>query len=124
MASEKISISLLPFRNFYHPLFLPSKNFKSLENGDIVWNDNKKFRVFFFFFSKLQQIVSETFFVLVKSYSISPVCLQPIMKIALFLRFLRSLTYLITLSLEKEIIVLEKNLEKVLNLFPGICAKD
>ena len=46
---------------------------------------------FFFFFSKLQQIVSETFFVLVKSYSISPVCLQPIMKIALFLRFLRSL---------------------------------
>ena len=33
------------------------------------------------------------------------------------------LTYLITLSLEKEFIVSEKSLGKVLNLFPGICAK-
>ena len=38
-------------------------------------------------------MVIETFFVLVKSYSISPVCFQPtyIMKKSLFLRFLRSL---------------------------------
>ena len=35
--------------------------------------------------------MSEMFFVLVKSYLISPVCLQPIMKKAVFLRFLRSL---------------------------------
>ena len=38
--------------------------------------------------------MSDFFFVLVKSYSISPVCLQPIMvmkKAFLFLRFLRSL---------------------------------
>ena len=33
------------------------------------------------------------------------------------------MTYLITSSLEKEIIFSEKILEKVLNLFPGICAK-
>ena len=73
-------------------------------------------------------MVIETFFVLVKSYSISPVCFQPtcIMKKALFLRFLRCL--LITdlfdnLESGKKIIVSEKSLEKVLNLFPGICAK-
>ena len=46
------------------------------------------------------------FCVLVKSYSISPARLQRIMEKALFLHFL--ITYLITLSLEKEIIVLEK----------------
>ena len=48
------------------------------------------------------------FSVLIKSYSILPiqVHLQPIMKKALFLHLLRSLliTYLITLSLEKEIL--------------------
>ena len=60
------------------------------------------------------------FSVLIKSYSILPiqVHLQPIMKKALFLHFLRSLliTYLITLSLEKEIInCLERSLEKALN---------
>ena len=36
-------------------------------------------------------LISENFCVLVKSYSISPVCLQPIMKKALFLSFLMSL---------------------------------
>ena len=36
-------------------------------------------------------LISENFFVLVKSYSISPVFLQPIMKKALFLSFLMSL---------------------------------
>ena len=56
------------------------------------------------------------FFVLVKSYSISPIRLQCI--------FLRSLliTYLITLNLENEINVLEKSLEKVLKLGSKICA--
>ena len=65
------------------------------------------------------------FFVLVKAYSISPICLQCIMKKALFLRFWRSLliTYLMTSSLEKEIIVLEKSLEKKSwSLDPKICA--
>ena len=50
----------------------------------------------------------DIFSVLIKSYSILPiqVRLQPIMKTALFLHFLRFLliTYLITLCLEKEII--------------------
>ena len=51
------------------------------------------------------------FSVLVKSYSISPVRLQHTM------RFFMSLliAYLLTLRLEKEIIVLEKSLEEVLN---------
>ena len=49
--------------------------------------------------------INESFFVLVKSYSISPRHLQCIMKEALFLYFLGSLliTFLITLSLGKEI---------------------
>ena len=56
-------------------------------------------------------------FVLAESYSISPIHLQRIMKKALFLCFLRSLLIfcLITLSLAKETIVLEKSLKKVLN---------
>ena len=61
---------------------------------------------------------SNTFFVWVKSYSSSPVCLQRIVKKGYVPAFLiRSLliTYLITSSLEKEIIVYEKSLEKVLN---------
>ena len=50
-------------------------------------------------------------------YSVSPVRLQHTVKKALFLCFLRSrlITYLITLSLEKKILVLEKSLEKALN---------
>ena len=50
------------------------------------------------------------FFLLVKSYSILPVHLQCIVDKALFLLFQRSilLTSLITLTLEKEIIVFEK----------------
>ena len=69
----------------------------------------------FFFF---KATTSNTFFVLVKSYSISPVCLQRVMKKSFVPAFLiRSLliTYLITSSLEKETIVFEKSLEKVLN---------
>ena len=72
----------------------------------------------FFFQSHNKCFRSDTFFVLVESYSISPVCLQRIMKKSFVPAFrIRSLliTYLITLSLEKEIIVLEKSLEKVLN---------
>ena len=58
-------------------------------------------------------------FVLVKSYSISPVRLRCIVKKALFLLFLRSvlITYLITSSLEKEIIVLEKKSGKSLEFW-------
>ena len=59
---------------------------------------------FFFFKAIASAIKVESFFVLVKSYSISPVRLQRIMKKALFPSlFLRSLliTYLITLSLGK-----------------------
>ena len=55
-----------------------------------------------------------------KSYSILPVRLQCIMKKALFLRFF-SYTYLITVSLENEIIVLEKVWEKSWILDLNIC---
>ena len=56
----------------------------------------------------------ESFPVLVKSYSISPVRLQRIMKKALFPRLLRSL--LITYSGKRKYsIVLVKSLKKVLN---------
>ena len=47
----------------------------------------------------------DIFFVLVKSYSMSSLRLQPLL-----------ITYLTTLSLEKKIIILEKSLENVLNL--------
>ena len=58
---------------------------------------------FFFFKAIASAIKVEYFFVLVKSYSISPVRLQRIMKKALLPSLLRSLliTYLITLSLGK-----------------------
>ena len=61
--------------------------------------------------------MSAIFFLLVKSHSISPVHLQLIMKKALFLRLLKvSIDHiLITSSQEKESIVLEKSLEKVLS---------
>ena len=52
---------------------------------------------------------------LVKSYSVLPIVLQRIMNKDLFWHFLRSLlimTYLITLNLEKGVLVLEKSLEK------------
>ena len=57
----------------------------------------------FFFQSYSECYISGVFFVLVKSYSISPVRLQRIMKKALLPSLLRSLliTYLITLSLGK-----------------------
>ena len=90
-----------------------SRSGKSLENGDIVWK--KWLKVLSFFF---KATTSNNFFALVKSYSISPVCLRRIMKKSFVPAFLiRSLliTYLITSSLENEIIVFEKSLEKVLN---------
>jgi len=61
---------------------------------------------------------------LVKSYSVLPIVLQRIMKKDLFRHFLRSLlimTYLITLSLEKGVIILEKSLEKVWNFGSKNC---
>ena len=100
---------------------------KSLENGYKVYKNGKS--LFLIFFSKLQQVLfyNKCFMraivsVLIKSYSILPtqVHLQPIMKKALFLHFLRSLliTYLITLSLEKEIInCLEKKSGKSLKFW-------
>ena len=89
---------------------------KSLENGDKVWKHGKK--SWFFFQSYRKWVISRIFFVLVKSYSISSVRLQHIMKKALFLCFFKGLYWppeLITLSMEIESIVLEKSLEKVLN---------
>ena len=68
----------------------------------------------FFFESYYKFFIGEMFFVLVKSYSISSVCLKSIVKKLLILpSFERSILityylFLITLSLEKEIIVLGK----------------
>ena len=76
-------------------------------------------RLKFFFESYNKCFTSGFFLVLVKSYSISPVCLQCIMERALFLHyFLLSLliTYLITLILEKGKNCFGKGLEKILNL--------
>ena len=65
---------------------LPS-NFPDLEK---VWKMERKFgRWSWFFLSQLQKVLYEyNFFLLVKSYSISPVHLQGIMKKALFLLLL------------------------------------
>ena len=83
----------------------PGKSLKNREKAR-----KKIVKSFFESFNKC--FASEIFFLLVKSYSILPVHvrLQRIVDKVLFLLFLRSLllTYLITLSLVKEIIVLEK----------------
>ena len=70
------------------------------------WKNGKKSCVFL---KAVQEVLQKGFFfVLVKSYSISPACHGKSFAPAFF--FLRSLliSYLITLSLEKYIIVLEK----------------
>ena len=74
---------------------------------------------FFFLQSYIECLISEIVFVLVKSYSILTVCSQCILKKALFLPFLRSIlnAYLITLSLEKEIIALEEKIRKKPGIF-------
>ena len=81
---------------------------KSLKNREKA----RKKIVKSFFESYNKCFTSEIFFLQVKSYSILPVHvrLQRIVDTAFFVLFLRSLllTYLIALSLEKEIIVLEK----------------
>ena len=83
---------------------LPS-NFPNLEkdcNIDISSGKIVFVCLFGFFFHSYSKCLTSEFFSLVKSFSISLVCLQRTMK-ALFLRFSRSLliTYLITLSLGK-----------------------
>ena len=81
---------------------------------DKILKNGKKSGVFF----KLQQVLYNwIFFVFVKSYPISPVRLQCIVKKALFLSFFKVCIDELFDSLEfgKEIIVLEKSLEKVLN---------
>ena len=95
---------------------LPS-NFPDLEK---VWKTEKKpgKKIVKRFFWKLQQVLYKwNFFLLVKSYSILPVHvrLQRIVDKALFLLFLRSLlrTYLITLSLEREILFWKKCGKKI-----------
>ena len=67
------------------------------------------------FFSKLQQVLYKSFFssFFFKSYSILPVCWQGTMKTALFDK---------TLSMEKEIFVLQKGLENVFNFRSKNCA--
>ena len=95
---------------------------KSLENWVKVLKNCKKW-VFF----KLQQVLYKGifFFVLLKSYSISPVRLLRIMKKALFLWvfFKRSTDHLFdNLESGKKIIVLEKVWQKSWILDPKVCA--
>ena len=76
-----------------------------MKSGKII----KSPKFFFVFKATTRALEVKLFqFVLVKSWSISPVCLQRIKRKALFLRFSRSLliTYLIILSLGK-VVVLE-----------------
>ena len=80
--------------------------------------ENKWEKVLSFFFQSYGKCFrSETFSVLVKSYSFSRVFAAHHAKSFVWLHFFMSpfITYLITFNLEKEIIVLEKSLEKVLN---------
>ena len=66
----------------------PEKIWKvEIKSGKIV----KSLEFFLFQCYNNKCLISDNFFVSVKSYSISPICLHPIMKKALFLRFLRSL---------------------------------
>ena len=74
------------------------------------------------FFSKLQQVLYKWSFFpfssfLFKSFSTSPVCLQGTMKKALFLHLFDK-----TLSMEKEIFVLQKGLENLFNFGSKNCA--
>ena len=84
-------------------------NFPVLEK---VW----KKMVRSFFESYNDWFISEIFFLLVKSYSISPVCLQRIIDKALFLLFLRSLAHLFdNCESGKRSYCFGKSLEKILN---------
>ena len=90
-----------------------------------VWKIELKSWKKSWFFFKLQQLLHKwIFFVLFKSFSILPARYGKSF-VPLFLRFfsLKSLliTYLITLSVEKKYIVLEKKLGKVLNFGSKIC---
>ena len=90
---------------------------KSLENGDKVWKHGKK-SWFFFFQSYRKCVISRIFFVLVKSYSISSVRLQHIMKKALFLCFFKGLYWppeFDNLESGNRKYCFGKSLEKVLN---------
>ena len=91
---------------------------KSLKNRDKVWKI-VKLKSWGFFQSYSKCFISEIFFIVVKFYSILPIHNFAVhRKRAFFLHVLRSvlITYLITSSLEKEIvIVLEKSLENVVN---------
>ena len=87
-----------------------SSSFPDLED---VWKNGKK--SFFFLQSSDKCFRRDFFFILVKSYSNSPICLQHTMKIAPLIM------YLITLSPEREIIVLKKAWKKSWILNPNIC---
>ena len=79
---------------------------KSLENGNKVWKNGKKSWVFFF--QSYNKFISDFCFVLLKSYSVSTVWWKE-----LYSCIFKGLYW--SPSLEKEIIVLEKRLEKVSN---------
>ena len=92
---------------------LPS-NFPDLEKVwkiEINYGENgKSLKLLFFFQSFKKCFIRELVFVLVKSYSTSPVCLQCTTRKALFVRFLRLLliTYLLNLESAKEVTFWEK----------------
>ena len=77
----------------------------------------KHVEIFFQIYNKC--LVSENFLVLDKSYSISLVFLQCLLKNTSFIHFLRS--FLITLSVEKELLFWKKVWKKSWILDPKIC---
>ena len=101
--------------NFIQLFFRPGK---SEENG---WSLEKMKKVLSFFLSYNKCFISDLFFLCLlfffKSFSTSPVCLQGTMKKALFLHLFDK-----TLSMEKEIFVLQKGLENVFNFGSKNCA--
>ena len=99
-----------------------SSYFPDLEKArkiDEVWKKWKKVLSFFLSYNKC--FISDLFFLFLlsffKSFSTSPVCLQGTMKKALFLHLFDK-----TLSMEKEIFVLQKGLENVFNFGSKNCA--
>ena len=116
--------SLLDFIQGSHRVLNSWKSLEICSDLEQIWKieikSGKKLVNSLEVFFKLQKMLYKwIFLVLVKSYSIFPVCLQRTTKKALFLHFLRSLLiiYLISVSLEEKTIVLKKKSGKSLEFW-------
>ena len=116
--------SLLDFIQGSHRVLNSWKSLEICSDLEQIWKieikSGKKLVNSLEVFFKLQKMLYKwIFLVLVKSYSIFPVCLQRTTKKALFLHFLRSLLiiYLISVSLKEKTIVLKKKSGKSLEFW-------